>query len=166
MLNPSADVLSQTAPPEPNQAVAAVEALQRWLNLSIEQVADLVGVSRSAVHYWKRENKLPRPGAARNLYRVHALVRAVQAATAPDPALNALARRPDDGGPSAYELLLQGRYDSAERLIRPLIFRRDRQPVQRRRLVEQEPGSLPASSATALTLSRPMRRARRVALPK
>ena len=150
---------------ESNRAVAAVRDLQGWLNLTVEQVADLVGASKSAIHYWRRENAQPRPGVARNLYRVHALVRALRAATASDSPLVALNRRPDDRGPSAYDLLRAGRYEEAERLLRPLIFRRDQQPVQRPRLIEWEEESA-APPSSGLSLRMPVRRARRVTLPK
>lgn len=150
---------------ERNPAAAAVGDLQRWLDLTVEQVAGLVGASKSALHYWKRENAQPRPGVARNLHRVHALVRALRAATAPDSPLIALTRRPDAGGPSAYDLLLKSRYEEAEELLRPTIFQRHEQAVQRPRLVSWE-DECTAPQVSASPLRPPVRQARRVTLPK
>jgi hypothetical protein len=149
-----------------NRAVAAVADLQSWLSLTVDEVARLVGCSRSALLYWKRANAMPRPGIARNLYRVHALIRALASAMAPGSPLGAMTHSPDGGGPSAYDLLRMGRYDEAEQLLRPLIFRRQEQPIQRPRLVHWEEDESRQIGLTAPPLSAPVRRAHRVTLPK
>jgi hypothetical protein len=151
---------------EPNKAVKAMQDLQRWLDLTVDQVAELVGTSKSAIHYWRRENAQPRPGAARNLYRVHALVRALRDATAPDSPLIALTRRPEASEQSAYDLLLARRYEDAEHLLRPLIFRRHEQIIQRPRLISREEEANHAPTESLLRTHPPVRRARRVTLPK
>jgi transcriptional regulator with XRE-family HTH domain len=151
----------------PNRAVGAVTDLQKWLGLTVEEVAKLTGVSRSAVLYWKRQNAQPRPTAARNLFRIHALVRALRGAVPLEHPMDALARVPDGSAMSPYDLLLSGRYEDAERLLRPMIFQPDRQTVQSGRLV-QWPEEEPASEAPgdSLDLRPPLRRARRVTVPK
>ncbi len=171
-----APVLRQAAPAEQprgavhasdNAAVRAVDDLRQWLGLTVEDVARLAGVSRSAILYWKREHARPRPSAARNLFRIHALVRALRDAVAPEQPMAVLVRSVD-GGPSPYDLLVEGRYDDAERLMRPLIFSTERQLDLQRRLVrwpDEEPPVSPAAGR-ALALRPPVRRARRVSLPK
>jgi len=148
----------------PNRTVAAIDALQQWLNLTIPEVARLVGASKSAVMYWKRRNTSPRPGVARNLYRVYALVRAVRDAVGPDALLAALTRAPEQGQPSAYDLLLAGRYDDAERLLRAVIFPPGNQVVQHPRLIAWDEDDVPAPPAAPLDLKPPVRRARKVTL--
>lgn len=159
--------LSAEAPIK-NDAVAAVTELQRWLSLSLEDVADLTGVSRSAILYWKRRNAHPRPGAARNLFRIHALVRAVAVAVRPQRPLEAFWQR-NDSGSSAYELLSAGHYEEAEDLLRSTIFSGNRERVQHDRLIDwedeardnQPPGQASPELRTPLT-----RRHHRVSLSK
>lgn len=159
-----AEELRRAAPANANRAVAAFDELRHWLNLSIPDASKLIGTSKSAPMYWRRANGSPRPGLARNLYRLHALVRAVRDAVAPDEPIVALTRSIGDDGRSAYDLLLEGRYEDAERLLRPLIFPRDEQTVQRPRLVVRDDDQAVAPSAP-LDLAPPVRRARRVTLP-
>jgi transcriptional regulator with XRE-family HTH domain len=150
-----------------NRAVGAVTDLQEWLGLTVEEVARLTGVSRSAVLYWKRENAQPRPTAARNLFRIHALVRALRGAVPLERPMDALARVPDGSDISPYDLLSAGRYEDAERLLRPVIFHPDQQTVQPGRYLqwpEEEPAS--AGPVDPLDLRPPLRRARRVTVPQ
>ncbi len=157
----------QTDAPSPNAAVRAADDLREWLGVTVDEVARLAGVSRSAVLYWKRENAQPRPTPARNLFRVHALVRGLRDAVAPGHPMDVLSHVPDGAGASPYDLLMAGRYDDAERLLRPILFRRDQQPVRPERYVrwpEEEPTT--PDVAEPLELRSPVRRARRVSLPK
>jgi hypothetical protein len=151
--------------PSGNRAVQAVEDLQQWLDLTVDQVAELTGSSKSAIHYWKRENALPRPGTARHLFKVHALVRALKAATEPDPPLSTLTATQVHGGPSAYELLKSGNYDQAETLVRNLLFGEGRLPSDQR-TPDLMGDSIPAPEAIGLGLKTPVKRARRVKLSR
>jgi DNA-binding transcriptional regulator YiaG len=147
-------------------AVAAVADLRRWLNLNLPQVAALSGTSRSAVLYWKRKRASPRPGAARNVYRVHALVRALRHAVAPQPALEVLRRTANEANDSAFDLLVAGRYDEAESLLRPLIFRHPDPATPNPRIVHWPEENAEAPSVPPLQLRPPVRRAVRVTLTR
>jgi len=103
-------------------AVSQSRDLQRWLNLNVDEVAHLVGASRSAVLYWRREDATPRPKVARNLARVHALLRALRNVTTTVGFNAALRARPDGWGQSTYDLLMRGAYDQAEDLLRTFLF--------------------------------------------
>lgn len=108
----------------PNRAVRAVADLQEWLDLSVEDVARLAGTSKSAILYWKRSGAAPRPGTARMLYRVHALIEALRRSRSGGDAqvlLNATAERYQA---SPLDLLFEGRYSDAELALRPYLFRR------------------------------------------
>lgn len=157
-----------TAPPElaeiPNKAVKAAADLQSWLNLNLDEVAAITGTSKSSILYWKRQNALPRPGTARNLYHVHALVRALMAATYPDPPLVRL-KATSSGSPiAALDLLLQGKVDEAERLLRPILFAYKPGATRMDRLPSLEGDSIDPPVATGLALKTPTRHARRVKL--
>lgn len=114
------------------RALAAVEALQLWLNLSQDRVAELVGVSKSAIMYWRREGAAPRSASLRRLYKIHALVRALKEAFPELTPLDTLEAAQDAEKHSAYWLLSSGRYDDAENLLRDRIFKRSQQPLQTR----------------------------------
>lgn len=155
-------VLTATSATDRSPALIAFDELRDWLHLPIPDVARLVGVSRSAPMYWRRQMVAPRPSVAGTLYRLHALVRALRDAVPTEPPLAILQRRPAAGGPSAYDLLCAGQYDEAERLLRPLIFPTPDQPPHRRLIAWDE--DVEPSPATELTLRPPVRRARRVTL--
>ena len=112
------------------RALAAVETLQLWLNLSQDRVAELVGVSKSAIMYWRREGAAPRSTSLRRLYKIYALVRALKEAFPELPPLDTLEAAHDPENHSAYWLLTSGRYDDAENLLRDRIFNRSQQPLQ------------------------------------
>src|SRR5262249_6512508 len=54
-------------------AVALVDQLVDWLGATYEQVANMAGVSRSALFYWRRPGAVPRSGSMHQLMRVHAV---------------------------------------------------------------------------------------------
>jgi hypothetical protein len=147
------------------RALQAVEELQDWLDLTIHDVASLIGVSGSAVHYWKRETAPLRPQHALKLNRVHALIRALRSAAPERHPFELLNATSDPSGVSAYELLSTGRYDEAERLLRPLIFRPEEAPVQTGPMAAMEPEVAPPP-ARGLDLRPTTRRAKRVRLKR
>lgn len=151
------------------RAVAAADDLRKWLDVTVDEVAKLTGASGSAIFYWDREGGSPRPRTARNLFRLHALVRSLKDAIAPTPPIAVLRNRDPRSNISAYELLEKGQYEQAEELLRPMIFSNDRGIVDRwnpRRVdIEREDTGTPQPERQ-LKLSRPQNRARRVRLAK
>lgn len=117
--------------PEEEPALEAVEDLRRWLNLTYEEVAEIAALPGPQIlYYWKRraaagQSTRPRESTVRQLYRVHALLRAVAATFAtPDDrrTLRAWAYEEVRNGVTIRDLLLAGRTEEVEALARPLLF--------------------------------------------
>lgn len=147
------------------RALQAVDDLKGWLGLTTEDVAALIGVSDSAIYYWRRRNAPLRTQHALKLYRVHALVRALRSTAPRRHPFEILNATSDASGASAYDLLRGGRYDEAEHLLRPLIFRPERATVQPGSVAAMEPEVAPPP-ARGLSLRPTTRRARRVRLKR
>ncbi|MHB8620225.1 MAG: hypothetical protein ACYDAG_11770 [Chloroflexota bacterium] len=146
------------------RALASVDALQHWLNLNQERVAELVGISKSAIMYWKREGAAPRPASLRRLYKTYTLVRALKEASPEVPPLGTLESTRNSANQSACALLAAGHYDEAESLLRDVILKRSRQPLQRRLevAVEDDERLFPSSSPLPLRQPRTVRKSRRL----
>lgn len=70
--------LAPAAPEESSKAFVAFTELRLWLNMSVEEAADLIGVGRTTpVTSWEAKGHEPRPKKARRLYQLHAAVGAV-----------------------------------------------------------------------------------------
>lgn len=117
--------------PEEMPALDAVEDLRRWLNLTYEEVAEIAALpGPQTLYYWKRRagaGRLTRPreSTVRQLFRVHAVLRAVAATFAtPDDGrtLRAWAYERPRNGLTIRDLLLSGRIEEVEAVARPLIF--------------------------------------------
>lgn len=128
---PALDGGTSPGAPEEAPALDAVEDLRRWLNLTYEEVAEIAALpGPQTLYYWKRravagQSTRPRESTVRQLYRVHALLRAVAATFAtPDDGrtLRAWAYEQARNGLTIRDLLLAGRIDEVEALARPLIF--------------------------------------------
>ena len=55
----------------------AFKDLCRWLNLTDEEAARVVGVRRTTPYAWERDGTRPRPETARRMYQVHAAIAAL-----------------------------------------------------------------------------------------
>lgn len=131
---PAVEAFSQPAPLLPRdreeEAVAAksgrvvnaVNDLQEWLGVSLEGVAEMVGSSKSAILYWKREDSEPRPAVSHRLMRVHALVRALRRGRSDAEFWTVLHSPRPSGSGSLLDLLLAGKYSSAEAEARRVLF--------------------------------------------
>lgn len=58
-------------------ALGAVESLRRWLGLTDEQVATLVGIAPRSIPNWRNRGHQPYPATVRRLFEVHNLVAAL-----------------------------------------------------------------------------------------
>lgn len=113
-------------PHEPSRAYQSCKDLASWLNMTDEEVAAIVGVGRTTPYAWKRGAE-PRPAAARPLYQLHAVVRALHKRLGQ-------ARLEDwlgHGKPYPRKLLEQGNIDRFEELADPIIFPRSEAPMLR-----------------------------------
>lgn len=131
-LTPSATVADPAIIAELADApeLRAIEELRAWLHLSYEDVAHAAGLSGpSVLHHWRKRYRTgspvrPRASTLEQLWRVHALVRAVaEALEGADRgyAVRLWVRRPEDGT-TPLELLLAGRVEEVERRARRLLF--------------------------------------------
>jgi len=109
----------------------AIEELRTWLHLSYEDVARAAGLSgASLLHHWRQRYRTgspvrPRAATVEQLWRVHALVRAVaEALEGADQsyAVSLWVRDADDAGVTPLEQLLTGRVDGVQRRARKLLL--------------------------------------------
>jgi AcrR family transcriptional regulator len=124
----------------------AIEELRAWLRLSYEDVARAAGLSgASLLHHWRQRYRTgspvrPRAATVEQLWRVHALIRAVaEALEGADQsyAVGLWARRPEDGV-TPLELLLAGSVDEVERRAARLLFDRGARPAPYSRVAAAE----------------------------
>lgn len=127
----------------------ALEELHAWLHLSYEDVARAAGLSGpSLLYHWRQRYRTgspvrPRAATVEQLWRVHALVRAVaEALQGADQgyAVRLWVRRPD-AGVTPLELLLAGRIDEAEERARRLLFDSEARSAPAWRVATVEPDS-------------------------
>jgi transposase-like protein len=112
----------------------ALEELRVWLNVSYDELADIVGVGESLVHYWRRRHRAgypvrPRASSVELLWRIHATLRAVAETVEGEGGHGAVQlwlRQSTDSLPSPLQLLTEGRVEEVEARARPLLF--DRSP--------------------------------------
>lgn len=127
----------------------AIEELRAWLHLTYEEVARVAGLrSPSLLHHWRQRYRTgspvrPRAGTVEQLWRVHALARAVaEALQGADQgyAVQLWVRHPE-AGVTSLDLLLAGRVDAAEQRARRLLFDSDARAVPAWRVATVEPDS-------------------------
>ena len=132
-------------------AAAAVEDLYRWLNFSYEDVADLIGCSRSNVFYWKARAESghsvrPRTASVVRLFQIHSLLRAGANALGSENEENAVLRwataEVPGFGCTPLTLLREGRIESAYEAARSLLYDttpKGRTPATERTVAPPEP---------------------------
>ena len=135
----------------------ACKDLGSWLGVSDEDVASMVGVGRTTLYSWKRGAEPRRPAIARQLYQLHAVLRALYSQLGED----ALRHWLKHGSPCPQTLLEQRDFDLFERLADEVLFPRDDKPVRRldaARLPDEPKASpSPADRARPLKPSSPVR---------
>ena len=116
----------------------AVEELRTWLRVSYEDVARVAGLSgASLLHHWRQRYRTgspvrPRAATVEQLWRVHALIRAVaEALEGADEsyAVGLWVRSPDEAGVTPLEQLMAGRVDDVHRRARRLLFDSSARPT-------------------------------------
>jgi hypothetical protein len=108
----------------------AIEELRAWLHLTYDDVARATGLSGpSLLHHWRQRQRTgspvrPRAATVEQLWRVHALVRALAEAMEGADQSNAtrLWFRRAVAGVTPLELLLAGDVDEVERRARELLL--------------------------------------------
>jgi hypothetical protein len=104
--------------PKPHRAYYAFQDLGDWLEMSDEELSDIVKVSRgTATRSWKLGTAPRKREQARRLYQLHALIAALRSALG-DELIVWLKR----GSPCPMKLLERGEFDRFERKADAIIF--------------------------------------------
>ena len=128
-------------------ALAAVEDLRAWLGISYEDVAGITGLSSpSLIYHWRQRAAAghpvrPRPTTVAQLYRVHALVRAVAIALDGDSGVRGVLRWAHSKGAderTPLDLLRQGKLEAVHARARSFVFDPSPNPVPDWRLARAE----------------------------
>ena len=107
----SAATLTTSPPPKGSKAFRAFTELRRWLGLTADDAADLVGVGRTTPNAWAREGREPRPASARRLYQLHSVVSALVHRFGEGGAIHWL----ETGEPSPRDLIVAGNLQEVTR---------------------------------------------------
>jgi len=113
--------------PRRREALHAIEELMDWLDMSLDDVARLCGVSPRALLYWRRRTT-PHASTVRHLFEVHSLVRSLVGRVGLLEAREWLGQR-SQGAETRLELL--GRQDAMSLVLReasPLLFSEQARP--------------------------------------
>jgi DNA-binding transcriptional regulator YiaG len=99
-------------------AVAAVDDLRRWLNLTYDDLASMTGIAKTTFHNWRSTRATPRPSTERKILRLYALVQAVNMELGDTEATKWFRTGPD----SPLDSLLAGNLEAAEDAAASLLF--------------------------------------------
>ena len=97
----------------------AISRVRRNLDLSVDDISTITGISRRSLFLWQKREVQPRPATARPLWRLHSLTLAVVEVLGETGARGWL----NSGDPSPIERLLSGRIDLVEHDANRIIFR-------------------------------------------
>jgi len=101
-------------------AVRVFKKLGEWLSVGDEDIARAIGIGRTTVYSWQRENREPRRGTAQRLYEYHAVLSALRRRLGPEGLMLWLSA----GEPSHRDLLLAGDLESVEGAVDTQLFSR------------------------------------------
>lgn len=107
-----------STPARPAGVVALVEELISWLDITYEQLANMVSVSRGAFFYWRQSGVNPRPSNSRPILRLHSVISLLVRRFGREGAQAWLHSGPEP----VWELLRHGDLDSVERAVRGSIM--------------------------------------------
>lgn len=96
--------------PSPESARRAITELRRISGLTWDELATLFGVSRRSVHFWASG----KPLNAANEQRLMRVLRIVRSAHRDDARATRTALLESRDGPSAFDMLVEGRLDEAQ----------------------------------------------------
>lgn len=142
-----------STPDRPAGVVALVEELISWLDVTYEQLAHMVGVSRGAFFYWRQSGVNPRPSNSRPILRLHSVISLLVRRFGREGAQAWL----HSGPQPVWELLNRGDLDSVERAVRGSIMAQPEPLTPGPKVQEEGYIDVPSGTSTA----RAPRKARR-----
>jgi hypothetical protein len=115
------------APPQSEgpKAWRAFKDLGEWLEAPDDEIAKALGIGRTTVYSWQRDNREPRRGTARRIYEFHSVLATLRRRLGEQQLTAWLA----GGAPSRRELLLGGELDAIDGAVDAEVFSgQERQP--------------------------------------
>lgn len=135
----------------------AFNDLCRWLNLTDEEAARVVGVRRTTPYAWERDGTRPRPETARRMYQIHAAIAALVQRYGEEEAMRFLLA----GARSPAALLMDGDPRAAMRAIEDKVFAGPHRTQLDAWTPEPDESTPPQAGASPTVRFTPRRRRRR-----
>ncbi|WP_406730400.1 hypothetical protein [Streptomyces sp. NBC_01794] len=133
------------ASPQPLSILKLVDDLILWLDITYEQLSQMVGVSRGTFFYWRQSGVNPRPNNSRPILRLHAILSLLIQRFGQDGArawLHSDAER-------TWEALSRGDLDSVEMAVRRSIMTQPEPLTTGRKLELDEQVDVPSGAVTS-----------------
>jgi transcriptional regulator with XRE-family HTH domain len=125
LLERSSEQVAATPQPEAPKAWRAFKDLGEWLEAPDEEIASALGIGRTTVYSWQRDNREPRRGTARRIYEFHSVLATLRRRLGDEQLTAWLA----GGAPSRRELLLAGDLEAIDAAVDAEVFSgQERQP--------------------------------------
>jgi DNA-binding XRE family transcriptional regulator len=106
------------------RAWEAFKDLGEWLDAKDEEVAEAVGIGRTTVYSWQREDREPRRGTARKIYELHAAVRSLRRRLGAEGLWGWLVQ----GEPNRRQMIIAGNAEALSAAIDAALFSSISQP--------------------------------------
>lgn len=106
------------------RAWEAFKDLGGWLEGKDEEVAEAIGIGRTTVYSWQREDREPRHGTARKIYELHAALRALRRRLGAEGLRGWLA----EGNPSHRQMIIAGEAEAISAAVDSILFSSIAQP--------------------------------------
>lgn len=140
--------------PFPEEEFPAPSALIRhlldWLHITYDELAEMTGVSRSALFYWRKTGVTPRANSVRQVMRLYSLAALLVRRFGKDGARRWL----HSDGQNAWKSLKLGEIEQAEDVIRRRLFGQREHPSRSGRALSEE-----ADFAQGIGANKPVKRA-------
>jgi hypothetical protein len=129
-----------------------VNHLLDWLHVTYDELAEMTGVSRSALFYWRKTGASPRAGNVRQVLRLYSFVSLLVRRFGKEGARRWL----HSDGQTAWDSLTRGDVEQAEDIARKQLFGLKSHPSRGSRTLSEE-----ADFSGGIGASAPMKRATR-----
>lgn len=103
---------------DPLPPATLINHLLEWLKVTYDELAEMTGVSRSALFYWRKTGATPRAGNVRQVLRLYSLASILVRRFGKEGARRWL----HSDGQGAWESLKTGNMEHAEEIVRAKLF--------------------------------------------